>query len=81
MRPSSLQLSHECQIVQVGSHRLAVAGRAPLSSWLSHGCDLQEFQRKSQAVAGQLLRGLAIGLGQPEDYFLGVRPHAYSSFM
>ena len=33
---------------------------------------MQEFQRKSQAVAGLILRGLAIGLGQPEDFFLGV---------
>ena len=37
---------------------------------------LQEFQRKSQAVAAQLLRGLAIGLGLPEDYFQGVRTQA-----
>ena len=39
---------------------------------MCHGCRLQEFQRKSQAVAAQLLRGLAIGLGLPEDYFQGV---------
>ena len=37
---------------------------------------LQEFQRKSQAVAAQLLRGLAIGLGLPEEYFQGVRTYA-----